>query len=251
MPVTITPAPVDVEHKHPGSGGRPPVHRRPTGGGGGDENWGHGEPHRRPRELLTRCRMGLGFALAGDMIFFLCLVLAFYAQQHAGRFQVYDQYLLDWRPLTIPPILWLNTAILAISGLTVEMARRSVFREIDVMEEWLGLGRPTTKHALPWLMATLALGCLFVAGQCMAWRQLYGGGVFFASNPNSHFFYLVTGAHMLHLMLGIGALIVALAALGSSRRVEVRQAVVDTAAWYWHVMSALWVLLFVLLLLAQ
>ena len=251
MPATITPAPIEVERKDPGSGGRPPVHRRPTGGGGGDENWGKGQPRRGPRELLTRCRMGLGFALAGDLTFFVSLILAFYAQQHAGHIQIDSEYLLDWKPLTVPPILWMNTALLILSGCTMEMARRSVFRELDVMEEWLGLGRPTFRRALPWLVATAVLGSLFIAGQCIAWRQLYGQGVFFASNPNSHFFYLVTGAHTLHLVLGVVALIVALAALGSSRRVEVRQIIVDISAWYWHVMGLLWLFLFGLLLLAQ
>jgi cytochrome c oxidase subunit 3 len=251
MPATITQAPIDVERKDPGSGGRPPVHHRPTGGGGGDENWGRGQSRRGPRDLLTRCRMGLGAALAGDLIFFSCLIFAFYAQQHVGRINIDDPYILDWKPLTLPPILWVNTALLVLSGLTMEMARRSVFRELDVMEEWLGLGRPTSRRALPWLAATLVLGSLFIAGQCVAWRQLYGEGVFMASNPNSHFFYLVTGAHTLHLLLGAAALVVALFALGSSRRMEVRQVIVDIAAWYWHVMGALWLLLFGLLLLAQ
>ncbi len=251
MPATITQAPIDVERKDPGSGGRPPVHHRPTGGGGGDENWGRGQSRRGPRDLLTRCRMGLGAALAGDLIFFSCLIFAFYAQQHVGRINIDDPYILDWKPLTLPPILWINTALLVLSGLTMEMARRSVFRELDVMEEWLGLGRPTSRRALPWLAITLVLGSLFIAGQCVAWRQLYGEGVFMASNPNSHFFYLVTGAHTLHLLLGAAALVVALVALGSSRRMEVRQVIVDIAAWYWHVMGALWLLLFGLLLLAQ
>ena len=85
MPATITQSPIDVERKDPGSGGRPPVPRRPTGGGGGDENWGRGQPLRGPRELLTRCRMGLGFALAGDLTFFVSLILAFYAQQHTRK----------------------------------------------------------------------------------------------------------------------------------------------------------------------
>ncbi|MEO6965474.1 MAG: cytochrome c oxidase subunit 3 [Acidobacteriaceae bacterium] len=251
MPAIITNAPTEVERKDTGSGGRPPVPRRPTGGGGGDENWGQGRPNRRPHELLTRCRMGLGFALAGDLIFFVSLVLAFYAQQRAGRIDLDSAYLLDWRPLTLPPILWINTAIMVLSEWTMEMARRSVFREIDVMEEWLGLGRPTMKHALPWLLATSVLGSLFITGQCIAWRQLYMQGVYFSSNPNSHFFYVVTGAHTVHLFLGVVALLAALAALWSSRRMEVRQAIVDVAAWYWHVMGVLWLFLFCLLLLAQ
>ncbi|MFZ0518160.1 MAG: heme-copper oxidase subunit III, partial [Acidobacteriaceae bacterium] len=100
MPATITPAPIDVERKDPGSGGRPPVHRRPTGGGGGDENWGRDQSRRGPRDLLTRCRMGLGAVLAGDLIFFFCLILAFYAKQHASHIQMESEYILDWSPLT-------------------------------------------------------------------------------------------------------------------------------------------------------
>ncbi len=252
MPAIITRAPVDVERKDTGSGGRPPVHHRPTGGwGGGDENWEHRNGRRGPRELLTRYRMGLGFALAGDLIFFVILATVFFAQQHVGHISVDDQYILDWKPLTIPPILWINTAILLLSAWTMEMARRSVFHELDVMEEWLGLGRPTSKRALPWLLATVLLGGLFIAGQCVAWRQLYAEGVYFGSNPSSHFFYLITGAHALHLAFGVAATVAALAALWSSKRIEIRQIVVDTAAWYWHVMGVLWLCLFGLLLLAQ
>lgn len=251
MPAIITHAPVEVEKKDTGSGGRPPVHDRPTGGWGGDENWDHRPGRRGPRELLTRYRMGLGFALGGDLIFFVILALVFFAQQHVGHGEMEDPYLLDWKPLTLPPILWINTAILLLSSVTVEMARRSVFHDLYVMEEWLGLGRPTSRRALPWLVATVVLGSLFVAGQYLAWGQLYAEGVYFGSNPSSHFFYLITGAHALHLVAGVGAILVALAALWSSKRIEIRQIIVDCAAWYWHVMGALWLCLFGLLLLAQ
>lgn len=252
MPVTISRAPVDVERKDTGSGGRPPVHHRPTGGGGGgDDNWDRGPGRRGPRELLTRYRMLLAFGLCGDLIFFVILAAVFFAQEHTGHFTIHDEYLLDWKPLTIPPILWINTAVLLLSAWTVEMARRHVFDEIDAMEEWLGLGRPTSRRALPWLVATLVLGCLFLAGQIVAWQQLYAEGVYFGANPSSHFFYLITGTHAMHLAFGVAGLAAALVSLGSSQRLEIRQIVVDTAAWYWHVMGILWVCLFGLLLMAQ
>ena len=266
MPTTITRVPVDIERKDPrtrprgpridrndpGLGGRPPVDHRPTGGGGsGDENWERRPPGRRgPRELLTRYRMGLGFALAGDLVFFFVLVLAFYAQQHSGHIDPDNQFMLDWKPLTIPPILWINTALLLLSSFTMEMARRSVFHDMHVMEEWLGMGRPTTKRALPWLIATGVLGSLFIAGQWIAWDQLSAEGVYFASNPSSHFFYLITGTHALHLAIGVAAICAALYGLWYSNRIEIRQIIVDSAAWYWHVMGVLWLFLFGILLLA-
>ncbi len=46
-----------------------------------------------------------------------------------------------------------------------------------------------------WWAFTTALGVLFVAGQCVAWRQLAAQGVFLATNPSSSFFYLLTALH--------------------------------------------------------
>ena len=46
----------------------------------------------------------------------------------------------DWHPVLLPPILFLNTAVLVLSSLTMELARKHIFREIDVLEEWLGSG---------------------------------------------------------------------------------------------------------------
>src|SRR5208282_5364748 len=57
--------------------------------------------------------------------------------------------------------------------------RRHIFREFDVLEEWLGLGRPALRRTLPWLGATLALGLMFLAGQIVAWRQLTAQGFAF------------------------------------------------------------------------
>ena len=162
-----------------------------------------------------------------------------------------NSYIIDWHPLAIPPILYLNTAIILLSSLTIEAARRQLFREVDVMEEWLGLGRPMVKRAFPWLAATAVLGVLFLVGQWIAWTQLAAQGVFFASNPSSHFFYLITGAHGIHLLLGMLALVAAGGGLFLLRRVELRQIVVDCTAWYWHSMGVFWIFLFALLVLCQ
>ena len=173
MPSIFTPSPAETERKEPGFGGRPPVTRRPTGGGGGggDDDWK--SPRRSPRDRLHRFRAFLLCALAGDMVFFVVLVALFYARQ-AGTYM--DPRTLrqvaDWHPVLLPPILYLNTAALLLSCLPMELARRHIFSEIDVMEEWLGLGQPAIRRTLPWLAATFGLGVLFLAGQIMAWKQL-------------------------------------------------------------------------------
>jgi cytochrome c oxidase subunit III len=251
MPATFTRHTVETERREPGFGGKPPLDRRPTGGGGGDDNWDSRSRRHGPRETLIRYRMAILSGLAGDFVFFAVLVSAFFVRQSDGHITPSETFVSDWHPLATPPILWLNTAILLLSTLTMEVARRHLFREIDIMEEWLGLGRPAVRRAAPWLIATFALGALFLTGQWIAWQQLAQQGLFFATNPNSHFFYLVTGTHAVHLFLGLGTLAFALIAMFRFKRVEMRQIVVDCTAWYWHAMGLFWLFLFALIVFFQ
>jgi cytochrome c oxidase subunit 3 len=254
MPSIFTPLPADVDRKSPGIGGKPPVDRRPTGGGGGggDDDWRNSK--RGPRERLHKVRAFVFCALAGDMMFFVVLVVLFYARQAGSHL---DPALMrqvgDWKPVLLPPILFLNTATLALSSLTMEVARQHIFREVDVLEEWLGLGRPALRRTLPWVGATLALGMLFLAGQLMAWKQLTAQGFAFdqRATPASYFFYLVTGLHAAHLVAGVLALVFCLVALDKLRRVEMRQIAVDATAWFWHTMGLAWLVLFAVLVFGQ
>ena len=154
------------------------------------------------------------------------------------------KFIRDWRPLTVPTILWFNTLLLLFSSITIEVARRHNFYEAWVMEEWLGLGRPTRAASLPWLIITLLLGLGFLLGQYRAWQQLNAQGIFLTGNPSSSFFFLVTGAHAVHLAGGILALMWAGISTFGSRPLESRQIATDLTAWYWHAMGGLWVCLF-------
>jgi len=254
MPSTITHTPAETERKEPGIGGKPPLDRRPTGGGGGGGDDEGRNQRGGPRELLHRVRFFVYSALAADMLFFAVLVLFFFARQAGMRMNPRTHLLAgDWQPMFLPPILYLNTAVLLLSSLTMERARQNIFREVDVLEEWLGLGRPALRRTLPWVAATLTLGAVFLTGQAMAWRQLTAQGFAFDrwSTPASYFFYVITGLHAAHLIIGIVALILCLSALGWLKRVEYRQIAVDTTAWFWHTMSLAWLLLLAVLAVGQ
>ena len=185
-------------------------------------------------------------------MFFTGIVTLFFHSQTVGHIDAYNHYINSWLPTVIPPILWLNTAVLLISSVTVEIARRHMFHQIDAMEEWFGLGKPTSRRALPWLIATLILGALFLTGQTVAWHQLAAlGSPFESDSTSSHSFYIVTYAHALHLTAGVIALITALVGLFTFRSIESRQIMVDSVAWYWHSMGVLWLGLFTLLVYFQ
>jgi cytochrome c oxidase subunit 3 len=231
--------------------GKPPVDKR-TGGNGDGDNWNNRPQGRRgPRERLSQARVGLFFALGGDLMFFIALISVFFVNKVSGHFDAYNRYINDWLPTVIPSILWLNTGVLILSSATAEAARQSMFRESDAMDEWLGLSHPVSKRATIWLSATLLLGATFLAGQWTAWHQLAAQHVFMHSNPSSHYFYLITATHAAHLLLGIVALLCSLTLLRRSRSLEQKQVWVDSTVWYWHVMGALWIFLFVLLEFCQ
>ena len=254
MPATFTRSPAETERKEPGTGGKPPVDRRPTGGGGGGGDDDSNRERGGPRALLHRVRFFVLSALAGDMLFFAVLILFFFARQAGLRLDVRThEFIGDWHPVQLPPILFLNTAVLLLSTVSMEAARRSIFREIDVLEEWLGLGRPALRRTLPWLGTTAVLGGSFLVGQWEAWRQLTAQGFAFNrwSTPASYFFYVITGLHATHLILGVAALLGCLVMLGGLKRVEHRQIAVDSTAWYWHAMSAAWLILLAVLVFGQ
>ena len=144
----------------------------------------------------------------------------------------------DWRPIVMPKVLWLSTAVILISSFTMEVSRRSLKALNDA-----GYGR--------WLAITLILGLGFLASQLMAWRQLVRQGVYMSSNPHSSFFYLFTAAHGLHLFGGILAL--GYLVLRTRRRRDTvegelkRLGAAEATTIYWHFMDGLWVALFLLL----
>jgi cytochrome c oxidase subunit 3 len=146
----------------------------------------------------------------------------------------------DWSALPMPRILLVSTALILGSSATLEVARRKLKA---------ALSGPYTK----WLFLTVILGLGFLVAQVFAWRQLARQGIFLASNPHSSFFYLLTGAHAVHLVGGLLGL--TFLWLRSRRQVieqtltAKRKAATDAISIYWHFMDALWIYLFLLLFL--
>ena len=144
---------------------------------------------------------------------------------------------IDWQSFRLPPILYFNTLVLVVSGVTLEIARRRV-------ATFMGGLRTQVQSPARWLYITLGLGLLFVAGQYIAWSQLRAAGFYLATNPSSSFFYLLTVTHALHVLGGLGGLLYVIRKLHKS--ILRRDQLVSTAR-YWHFMGILWVYLLVLL----
>src|SRR5438132_14124035 len=159
--------PTKLLEKGTASGARGP-------GAGGRDRFGRGEggfpSGQAPAARVHTAVMGLAFALAAIAMLFVAFTMTYLGHRQEG----------DWKPVPLPGILWLDTAILLASSAAVEWARRR-----------LGSG---DARGLRWgLTAAGTLGVAFLAGQLLAWRQLADQGVYLASHPHSSFFYLLTG----------------------------------------------------------
>ena len=215
--VTNTNPVVDI-----GVGGGP----RSRGGNGFRKNGG-GHDGNDFRFSPARYRVGIWVAIASIVMLFTGLASAYIVRSASAD---------DWVRIAMPKVLWLSTAAILISSVTIEISRRSLKRQ--------------AKYGM-WLTITTALGVIFVASQYFAWRQLARQGVYMASNPHSSFFYLFTGAHAIHVLGGLGALAYLL--LRTRRKAETvegelkRVGAVDAAAIYWHFLDGLWICLFLLL----
>jgi cytochrome c oxidase subunit III len=196
---------------------------------------------------LRRARLGLFVALIPVLMLFVSFTSAYVVRQGLPTLDPRTNNLTrDWIPVTLPRLLLLNTFVLLISSVSMELARRQI--RARAMMETASSG---TQIEIPWLGVTIVLGLAFLFGQWTAWKQLAANGFYVSTTPSSSFVYLLTGAHGAHLLGGIVALFIAGLAALLRRSLKTRSIVVDVTAWYWHFMAVLWVYIFWLMKVAR
>jgi cytochrome c oxidase subunit 3 len=233
-----------------GRGGNVPA--PPNGGDGGDSSSGSNLPNYGAR--LRRARLGLICGIATVSMVFISLTSAYVVRQGLPTFDgATNSYVRDWGQVQLPWLLLaINTALLLVSSLTMEFARRDIKRRAALapLQSMPGISLGE-ENSFPWLGVTVLLGFGFLVGQWLAWGELKARGFFVDTNPNSSFVYLLTAAHAVHLAGGIIALMWASVTSLLHRPVEGRRIVVDVTAWYWHFMAVLWIYVFALLAFAR
>jgi len=94
------------------------------------------------------------------------------------------------------------------------------------------------------------LGIGFVASQYSGWQDLFALGVDMKANVSGSFFYLITGAHAVHVLAGIACLVVAMihAFTLKFRYTDRRKNRFELVLHYWHFVGVLWIYLLYFLL---
>ncbi len=184
----------------------------------------------RERDLNSLAILTVGIVLAIVTMTFGAMIAAFLLRSQVARF---------WGHITIPGTLWATTAVLLISSVLLEAARRRLIRN--------------DQRAFFHLTAyATGLGLLFLAGQITAWYQILHSGLVLARNPHSWFIFLFTGLHGLHIVVGLAGLGYLLfrtrePASGPKYQMNTR-VIANGVSVFWHYLDFIWLVLFALLL---
>lgn len=174
----------------------------------------------------------LNLANKYGMIFFICSEVMFFAAFFAAFFFLRN-YQFEWPPanitelaLTIPV---LNTLLLLSSGATITWAHYAL----------MGGEMKTAKNMT---LATTLLGFIFLGFQMFE----YGHALFdFDSGVYGSLFYMLTGFHGFHVLVGSLMLAVLYKRLSAGDFNEKNHFYFEAAAWYWHFVDVVWVGLFI------
>jgi cytochrome c oxidase subunit 3 len=194
------------------------------------------EGHHTPVVQLHH-RYGMILFIASEVMFF---VAWFWAYFEVALYPDHDQMVARlahtggvWPPKSIQTFdPWhlplLNTLILLLSGTTVTWAHHAM---LENDREGLRMG----------LWCTVALGFLFTLLQIYEYTHAYFA---FSGNIYGATFFMATGFHGAHVVIGTIFLAVCLARVYANHFTPERHLGFEFAAWYWHFVDVVWLFLF-------
>jgi len=140
----------------------------------------------------------------------------------------------QFTPMGAIGIPLLNTIILLTSGFTLTIAHHAL--------------KAGQRGALKfWLSATIALGFTFIGFQAYEYFHAYSAlNLKLSTGVYGSTFYMLTGFHGAHVTIGAIMLAVMLARVIKGHFDNERHFAFEAAAWYWHFVDVVWLLLFVL-----
>jgi cytochrome c oxidase subunit III len=175
-------------------------------------------------------RYGMFLFITSEVMFFVAFFWAFFHfslfPEHANSATWPPEGVHVFDPWDLP---FLNTLILLTSGTTVTWAHHAL--------------REGNRQSLIYGLAlTVVLGMLFTT--CQAYE--YGHAAFgFKDGVYSSTFYMATGFHGFHVLVGTIFLAVCLVRAMKGHFTPERHFGFEAAAWYWHFVDVVWIFLFI------
>lgn len=181
---------------------------------------------------LSNGRLGMLLLVGTETVLFSSFI---------GAYLVFRMAAPIWPPMGVPHLTVglsaVNTGFLMVSSV-------------------LALGMRSAASANAWprvfqrLLATAALGLLFIILQAIEFSHWYGKGLTLQTGPYGALFYSLIGCHALHVLGGLAILMVVLYKVIRGGRDGTAREWVAHAELYWHFVTAVWLVLFGLLYLS-
>jgi len=180
------------------------------------------------RKKIHPQKFAMWLAIGSIMMMFAGFTSFFIARKAQG----------NWVYYTMPTIFYFSTVVIVLSSVTMFVSTRAFKqRRIPLYKTMLGV--------------TLLLGILFAVLQYMGFKELYAHNIKINGNPSESLLFVIFGAHLLHIVGGIIALLIVF--LRAFRRnIKVYNTTgLEILATYWHFVDVLWIYLFVFFLANQ
>ena len=185
-------------------------------------------------------RYGMILFIASEVMFFVAWFWAYFdASLYPGEAIQYSRTELTgghWPPQGIETFdPWhlplINTLILLTSGTTVTWAHHALLEDNREELKWV-------------LVLTVALGALFTVFQVYEYQHAAFG---FSGHIYGATFYMATGFHGFHVLVGTIFLLVCLLRALNGGFTAKQHFGFEAAAWYWHFVDVVWLFLFVVI----
>ena len=145
----------------------------------------------------------------------------------------------NWQDFALPAGMLVNTILLVLSSVSLQYG-------------YFAAKKDNLKALKTALFVTFVLGVAFLLGQWSVWSELVDNKIFFGgatANPSGSFLYVLTGVHGFHLVTGLIYLIIV---LNSAFRFKVHSKnmlQLEMCTTYWHFLGALWIYLYLFLII--
>lgn len=174
----------------------------------------------------------LWFLLLGDMLMFgvFFSAISVLRAQHTELFVTSQETLhRHWGVV--------NTSILLTSSLFVVIGMR--------------LARARHHRAPLFFLAAVACGLMFAGVKAIEYTSLVQDHHTVSANDFYMYYFMFTGIHLVHVVIGMAALIVASRMSRPATTSTHRMAVLEGIASFWHLVDMLWIMLFATLYLMR
>nr|YP_010531735.1 cytochrome c oxidase subunit III [Aspidoscelis sexlineatus]UXX18680.1 cytochrome c oxidase subunit III [Aspidoscelis sexlineatus]UXX18693.1 cytochrome c oxidase subunit III [Aspidoscelis sexlineatus]UXX18706.1 cytochrome c oxidase subunit III [Aspidoscelis sexlineatus]UXX18719.1 cytochrome c oxidase subunit III [Aspidoscelis sexlineatus] len=175
-------------------------------------------------------RYGMILFITSEVFFFIGFFWAFYHSSLAPTPELGGQWppsgIFPLNPMEVP---LLNTAVLLASGITVTWAHHAIMS-----------GKH--KEATQALTLTIILGLYFTLLQAM---EYYEAPFTIADSVYGTTFFVATGFHGLHVIIGSSFLLICLLRQINHHFTMQHHFGFEAAAWYWHFVDVVWLFLYI------